>query len=107
MAAASGPTAAIAASRRMPALTASFTTGGTPRTWSRTYPTPVGASTDATSERSLASTSFHVAWSAVRRVPRRTPLRGMALAAWPASTAPHTSTVPERGSTWRVNSRGS
>ncbi|COX46642.1 Uncharacterised protein [Mycobacterium tuberculosis] len=57
--------------------------------------------------RTSSSRSTQVCRLAVRTVPDRTPVCGMALAAIPALTAPHTSTVLLRGSMRRDSTPGS
>lgn len=49
---------------------------------------------------------FHVSWSPVRTVPASIPGTRIAFGAFPALTAPHTMTVPVRGSMRRLSMPG-
>ena len=57
-----------------------------------------GANSDETASRTIDSSVSQVSRLAVRIVPARVPVCGIALAAVPALTAPHTITVLLRGS---------
>ena len=59
-----------------------------------------------TISRTNGSSNAQVSWSPVRTVPVSMPVCGMALGAWPATTAPHTMTVLVRGSTRLLNIPG-
>lgn len=86
--------------------TSSLTTGGTPRRYCSVCSMASGASSPATVSRMISSSPTQVCRLAVRTVPASTPVCGMALAATPALTAPHTSTVPLRGSMRRDKTPG-
>lgn len=65
-----------------------------------------GASSPAITSRTVSSSVIHTSRLPVRTVPANEPICGMALAAWPALTAPHTMTVPALGSIRRLNTPG-
>ena len=85
----------------------SLTTGGTPRRYCSECSMPSGASRPETISRTTSSITSQVSRLAVRTVPARVPLCGMALAATPALAAPHTITVLCRGSMRRDSTPGS
>ncbi len=84
----------------------SLTTGGTPRRYCTLYSTFRGASSDETISPTRSSIATQASRLAVRMVPATEPVCGMALAATPALTAPHTMTVLWRGSSRRDNTPG-
>ena len=86
--------------------TSSLTTGGTPRLYCSTCSTPSGASSDEIASRTISSSVSQVSRLAVRNVPASVPIWGIALAATPALTAPHTITVECRGSMRRDSTPG-
>ena len=67
---------------------------------------PSGASSDETISCTIGSSDSQVSRLAVRIVPASVPDCGMALAATPALTAPHTITVLLRGSMRRDSTPG-
>ena len=67
---------------------------------------PSGASSDETISRTIDSSVTQVSRLAVRMVPASVPVCGIALAATPALTAPHTMTVLLRGSMRRDSTPG-
>jgi hypothetical protein len=85
----------------------SLTTGGTPRRYCSECSMPSGANRPETVSRTRLSISSQVSRLAVRTVPARVPICGMALAATPALAAPQTITVPCRGSIRRDSTPGS
>ena len=68
---------------------------------------PSGASSAETVSRTIDSSVSQVSRLAVRTVPASMPVCGIALAATPALTAPHTITVLVRGSMRRDSTPGS
>ena len=84
----------------------SLTTGGTPRRYCTLCSMPSGANSDETISRTIDSSVSQVSRLAVRMVPASVPVCGIALAATPALTAPHTITVLLRGSMRRDSTPG-